>query len=119
MLNARCSLIIILSTLLLSSCATSNRSAYKDLRKKVQAGKVDEAVLLVESNKFYPEKRNKLVKLVELGTLRQIQKDYYQALLSFNKAKALSDKLFTVSLSKKALAAVTNNNQDKLLWRNL
>jgi hypothetical protein len=67
---------------------------------------------LVESKKFYPEKRSKLLKLLELGTLKQINGDYFQSLKIFEKARNLSDKLFTVSISKKALAAVTNNNMD-------
>ena len=75
-------------------------------------GDVSAAIKVAESQKFYPEKRSRLLKLLEVGTLRHMRGDYYQSLKAFEKARDLSDKLFTVSISKKALAAVTNNNMD-------
>ena len=38
--------------------------------------------------------------------------EYYQSLKVFEKARNLSDKLFTVSIGKKLKTVVTNNNQD-------
>lgn len=38
--------------------------------------------------------------------------NFFQALKTFDEAKDLSDKLFTVSISKKVTAAVSNDNQD-------
>lgn len=96
----------------LVSCATSNRQAYKKLRKEINDKKIDSAITLVKSDEFYPEKRSQLLKLLELANLQHIKGDYYQSLKNFNKAQELSDKLFTVSMSKKALASVTNNNMD-------
>jgi hypothetical protein len=93
-------------------CATKNRNSYKKLRKEISAKKIDSAIKLVKSDDFYPEKRDKLVKLLELANLQHIKGDYYQSLKSFDKARDLSDKLFTVSISKKALSAMTNNNMD-------
>jgi hypothetical protein len=93
-------------------CASSNRNAYKKLRKDVSEKKIDSAIKLVKSDKFYPEERSKLVKLLELANLQHIKGDYYQSLKTFDKAHDLSDKLFTVSISKKALSAITNNNMD-------
>jgi hypothetical protein len=97
---------------LVVGCASSNRNAYKKLRKDISDKKIDSAISLVKSDKFYPEERSKLVKLLELANLQHIKGDYYQSLKSFDKAQDLSDKLFTVSISKKALSAVTNNNMD-------
>jgi len=93
-------------------CASSNRNAYKKLRKDISEKKIDSAISLVKSDRFYPEERSKLVKLLELANLQHIKGDYYQSLKSFDQARDLSDKLFTVSISKKALSAVTNNNMD-------
>ncbi|MBT7609403.1 MAG: hypothetical protein HN576_06590 [Bacteriovoracaceae bacterium] len=99
--------------LLSFSCAThKSRQQAANLKKTLLTGNVQKAIQLVESKKFYPEKRSRLLKLLELGTLKQINGDYFQSLKSFEKARELSDKLFTVSISKKALAAVTNNNMD-------
>lgn len=103
-------IMVLLSTFV--GCATSNRNAYKKLRKDIDDKKIDQAISLVQSDKFYPEKRSKLLKLLELANLQHIKGDYYQSLVNFDKAKDLSDQLFTVSMSKKALAAVTNNNMD-------
>ena len=98
---------------LLVGCAThKNRKQAAGLKKALQTGSIQNAIQLVESEKFYPEKRSRLLKLLELGTLRQINGDYYQSLKTFEKARELSNKLFTKSISKKALAAVTNNNMD-------
>lgn len=98
--------------LTLVSCATGNRNAYRKLRADIDNKKIDSAIKLVESDKFYPEERSRLVKLLELANLQHIKGDYYQSLKSFNEAQELSDKLFTVSISKKALSAVSNNNMD-------
>lgn len=101
-----------LITLLLVGCATNNRVAYKKLRKNISDKKIDEAIKLVKSDKFYPEERNKLLKLLELGNLQHLNGDYYQSLKSFDEAMEVSDKLFTVSISKKAVSAISNNNMD-------
>ena len=105
-------LLLCLLTLSLVGCATGNRNAYKKLRKSIDDKKIDSAIELVESDNFYPEKRSKLLKLLELANLHHIKGNYYQSLKKFDQAKELSEKLFTVSISKKALAAVTNNNMD-------
>jgi hypothetical protein len=98
---------------LLSGCAThKSRQQAAGLQNALLTGNIQNAIKLVESKKFYPEKRSRLLKLLELGTLRQINGDYYQSLKTFEKARDLSNKLFTKSISKKALAAVTNNNMD-------
>ncbi len=97
----------------LLGCATNqNRQATQDLKKSLTSGDVKKAIQLVENEKFYPEERSKLLRLLELATLKQINGDYYQSLKLFEKAQSLSDQLFTVSMSKKALAAITNNNMD-------
>ena len=53
--------------LTLVGCATQNRQAYKKLRKNIQEKKIDSAIELVKSDKFYPEKRSKLYIRVSVG----------------------------------------------------
>ncbi len=86
-------------SLLLIGCATNNRQAYKKLRKEISEKKIDSAIKLVKGDTFYPEERSKLVKLLELANLQHIKGDYYQSLKTFDKARDLSDKLFTVSIN--------------------
>lgn len=97
---------------ILASCGTGGRKEQEKLKKLVRSGDFAGAKVLVEGEKFFPDKESRLLKLVELGTIQYLNSNYYQALKSFDKAKDLSDKLFTVSISKKAAAAVTNSNFD-------
>ena len=103
---------IIAITLLLVGCGTANRKQTAKLKKFVQAGQLKKAEKFVGSKDFYPEKRDRLLKLLELGTIQYLNSHYYQSLKTFDKAKDLSDKLFTVSISKKVTAAVSNDNYD-------
>lgn len=98
--------------LLLASCGTGGRKQHGKLKKMVKSGDFAGAKSYVESEKFFPEEESRLLKFVEMGTIQYLNGQYYQALQSFDKAKDLSDKLFTVSISKKAKAAVTNSNYD-------
>jgi len=98
--------------LALVGCASSGRKAHGDLKASLKTSDIVTAVKLVESESFYPEERNKLLKMLELGTLKHIEGSYYQSLKYFDDAKELSDKLFTVSMSKKAASAVVNENVD-------
>lgn len=103
----------LLLAVLLGGCAThKNRKAVKNLKKILATGQVQKAINLVESKKFYPEEHSKLLKLLELGMLRQLKGDHYQSLKIFEKARDLSDKLFTVSIGKKIKSAVVNSNED-------
>jgi hypothetical protein len=103
---------IIILAVLLTSCGSGGRKQSEKLKKLVKAGEYNNAETYVNSEKFFPEKESRLLKLVELGTIQYLNRHYYQALKSFDKAKDLSDKLFTVSISKKAVSAVTNSNYD-------
>jgi hypothetical protein len=98
--------------ILLTSCATSGRKATEQLTVFVKANDLTNGLQLVKSDKFYPEERSRLLKLVELGTLQNLNHDYYQSLKTFEKAQELSDQLFTISISKKVSSSVLNDNLD-------
>jgi hypothetical protein len=93
------------------SCS-SNRDSHEKLRAKVRAGELDSAMSIVKSDKFFPEKNSRLLKLMEGSLLQHMKGNYYQAMLSFDETKELSDQLFTVSISKKIASAVVNSNVD-------
>lgn len=98
--------------LLVVSCGSTGRKQHAQLKKLVKSGDLKGAEAYVKGSKFFPEEESRLLKLVELGTIQYLNNNLYQALQTFDKAKDLSDKLFTVSISKKAAAAVTNSNND-------
>jgi hypothetical protein len=94
------------------SCATSGRKGTEKLTVLVKSGDFINSIKLVKSDAFYPEERSRLLKLVELGTLQNLNHDYYQSLKTFEAAQELSDRLFTVSLSKKISSTALNDNLD-------
>lgn len=103
---------LVISTVLMASCGSTGRKQQLKLRNLVKSGDFKAAESYVKGSKFFPEEESRLLKLVELGTIQYLNNNLYQALKSFDRAKSLSDKLFTVSISKKVKAAVSNDNTD-------
>ena len=84
----------IVTTLLLSgACSTTGKKTTAKLKKYVQQRKYDDGLKLVRSDKFYPEKRSRLLKLLEEGMLHHLGGNYYQSLTTFDKAKDLTKKI--------------------------
>ncbi len=105
--------VVLLLVLLFSfGCSTSSRKSASKLKGLVIQKKYDEALKLVKSDKYYPEKRSQLLKLLEIGTLHFYKGNYYQAIQTFDSAHELSDKLYIKSLSKKLLTMVANDSAD-------
>lgn len=102
---------LIFTVALLAGCATGVKQ-HEKLQTLVKDGKFEDGLALVNSKDFYPDKNSELLKLLELGTLHYYNGNYFQAVTTFNQAQELSEKLFTVSMSKKALSAVTNDSLD-------
>ena len=98
--------------ILVASCGSTGRKQHAKLKKLVRSGDLKSAEAFVKSKKFFSDEESRLLKLVELGSIQYLNHNYYQALRTFDMAKELSDKLFTVSISKKAKAAVSNSNSD-------
>lgn len=103
---------------LLSSCASNSNSVQLELRKHIAANNLAKAKELVLSEKFLTEQNNKLLNLLEKGRVFYLNHDFYQALLTLNEAKELSDQLFTVSISKKAGSLVLNDTADNYYGEN-
>jgi hypothetical protein len=93
-------------------CATKNRKAHDKVREAVSDGRYKEALEYVQGDDFYPEKNSLLVKLLEIGMIQHLNGNHHQAIMTFDKAKEVSDELFTVSVSKKLASAVMNANVD-------
>ncbi len=97
----------------LVGCATTkNRNIHEKVRKEAKAGKIDAALAIVNSSDFYPDAQSALLRLMEGSLLQHLNGNYYQAQLGLDRAKDLSDELFTVSISKEVASALTNDNED-------
>ena len=98
--------------LFLFACGSSGKKEAALFRKNLAASELVQARDMIANGKYYPGKNSELLRLVEYGTIKHLQGHYYQSLLIFDKAAALSDKLFTVSLSKKAGTYVLSEKVD-------
>lgn len=101
-----------LLTFFLFGCATSGRDGARKVRALLLEKKNSEALEFAKTDDFYREEKDRLLKQMELGSLHYLNGNYYQALQSFDKAKEISDQLFTISLSKKASTIISNDNSD-------
>lgn len=113
-INKRFFLPVLFSTLLLFGygCGTTTVKTKEQLRSLVSARNYPRALELVKSDKYYPEERSRLLKYLEEGIIHYLLGDNYQSLKILEQAQALSDRLFTVSISKRALTFVSSNKSD-------
>ena len=98
--------------LLLSGCSSTSQKTVGEYKKFVKTKNYTEALKLARSDKFYPKERSRLLKLIEVGMVHYLAGEFLQANELFATARDLSDKLYTVSISKKALSMVSNDNVD-------
>ncbi|MBC7715251.1 MAG: hypothetical protein H7177_18035 [Rhizobacter sp.] len=95
----------------LAGCAGNQKEIIK-YRELVQKKDYKSALELMDSDKIYKDEESRLLKFLELGTLHLYNGEYYQAIIFFDKAHDLSDKLFTVSISKSVAGALGNSSAD-------
>lgn len=95
------------------SCAHKSRvGTVASLKDAVVRQEFTTAKTIVKSKKFYADEESKLLRLIEMGTIKNLEGDYLGSLKYFDQAKALSDKLFTVSISKKVKAYLSSRLSD-------
>lgn len=97
---------VILCIFLVCSCSSTldKRKTSQSIYIEVMNKNYENALEIVNNNSFYSEDTSKLLKFLELGTINYLNNNYYQALKNFEKAKKISDDLYTISISKKALS---------------
>lgn len=104
---------VLLLILLTVGCAhKSTVNTVANLKQSVLNSDFETAETIIKSKKFYDDEESKLLRLIELGTIRHLKKDYLGSLGFFDQAKALSDKLYTVSISKKVKAYLSSRSSD-------
>lgn len=97
--------------LVLAGCAGNQKEIIK-YRELVQKKDYKSALEIMKGDSIYKDEESRLLKYLELGTLHLYSGEYYQALQNFDLARELSDKLFTVSISKKVAGIVGNQSAD-------
>ncbi len=104
--------LVVALSLGLWGCASGNRKDTAKLRSYLASRDYKKAEEYVKTEGFIKDENSRLLRLLEQGTVFYLNGNYYQSLKTFEKAKELSDKLFTVSISKKLKTAVANDNSD-------
>lgn len=97
--------------IVLVGCAGNQKEIIK-YREFVQTKDYKSAIAIMKGDSIYKDEESRLLKYLELGTLHLYSGEYYQALQYFDQARDLSDKLFTVSISKKVAGIVGNQSAD-------
>ncbi len=103
--------LLVFSLVLFAGCS-SNQKAILQYRELVQKKDYKSALEMMKGDSIYKDEQSRLLKFMELGTLHLYSGEYYQALQYFDRARDLSDKLFTVSISKKIAGTIGNESSD-------
>lgn len=101
----------ILILIVLSGCASQQKEIHR-YRELIGKKEYNEAINFLNADLLYKDEESKLLRFLELGTLHLQNGNYYQAVLNFDQARELSDKLFTVSISKKIAGTLGNKSSD-------
>lgn len=96
----------------LQGCSSGGREDRKELRTFFQTGSYDLGLQYLEKSKFYQDKDEKLLTLMEKGMLLHSKGDWENSSLVLDEARSLSSQLYTISLSKKTEKTLLNDNYD-------
>ena len=94
--------------LCVTACGHTGRE-HAQIIELVRQGNLTAAQQLAEKEDFYADTPSLLARYFETGTLHYLKGEYYQALQNFDKARALSEKLYTKSISKSAAAQIAGD----------
>jgi hypothetical protein len=103
---------LFISLVLLVSCSLGGRDERYEFKNFYVTGAYDQGLLYLEKAKFYNEKDERLLYLVEKGTLLHSKGDYENALIIFDEAQKLINEMYTIRVSKKLQKGILNDNYD-------
>ncbi|MGZ3787399.1 MAG: hypothetical protein ACXVLQ_02685 [Bacteriovorax sp.] len=103
---------LLLVSFFLQACSSGGREDRKELRTFFLTGSYDQGLSFIDKSKFYQDKDEKLLALMEKGMLLHAKGDWEESSRVLNEARTLSQELYTVSLSKKAEKTLLNDNYD-------
>jgi hypothetical protein len=96
----------------LSGCSSGGRDERRELRTFYTTGAYDQGLQFIEKSKFYQDKDEKLLSLMETGMLLHAKGDFEKSSLALDEARTLSSQLYTISASKKLEKTFLNDNFD-------
>ncbi len=105
-------ILILLSAIVLTSCSSGGINDRNELRNFYLTGSYDAGLQYIEKSKYYQDKNERLLKLMEEGMLFHAKGDFEKSSLLLNDARTLSAELFTTSVSKKLEKTLFNDNFD-------
>lgn len=97
---------------ILGSCSSGGRDERRELRTFYQTAAYDQGLAFIEKSKFYQDKNERLLALLEKGMLLHAKGDYSSSSKVLDEARTLSNQLYTVSVSKKLEKGVLNDTFD-------
>jgi hypothetical protein len=103
---------VCLISLILTSCATMDRSTSIRLRQLVTNHQYDEAIQILNTSNLAQNPKSKLLYYTEIGLILHYQGDYVHSLEAFNYARDIIDELYTTRISSKIESSITNDNAD-------
>jgi len=103
---------LLISVIVISACSTGGKNERYSLRSFFLAGRFNEGIEFLNTNKFYQDKNEILLKKLELAMFYRASNKLDESIKEFEEAKRIINEQFTISASKKATKAVLNDNYD-------
>ncbi|MDO9181442.1 MAG: hypothetical protein Q7U04_03495, partial [Bacteriovorax sp.] len=103
---------ILVTLFFISACSSGGRDERRELKNFYMAGAYDQGLEFITKSKFYQNKDELLLTLMENGMLLHAKGDFEKSSLILDQARSLSSQLYTVSVSKKAEKTFLNDNFD-------
>ena len=93
-------------------CGSIKNQTIQSYREHLQSKRWHKALKLAKDHKLSGSQKSKLIQWLELGMIQHLRGKYFQSQKYWDQARELSNELFTVSLSKKALTVVGSDSLD-------
>ncbi|MBI4404054.1 MAG: hypothetical protein HY537_07835 [Deltaproteobacteria bacterium] len=103
-------LVCLVALCFLCSCATTRRSLRLQAKDAFVQGRFAEAETMLSSSQVVGEEKNRLLTLMELGTIAHYAGDYEKSNRFLLRAKDIAKELYTVSVSEQIATGLLNDN---------
>ena len=97
----------------MASCASGSKEVKQALRAQVQTARYEEALSTLDNSKYFKKNpQSKLLFLMERGSIYQGMGRFSESIKTFEEAKQLAQKQYTVRISKKLTTYIGNDSSD-------
>jgi hypothetical protein len=104
--------LVLIFLFVIASCSSVGKKERDSLRGMFQKGEYTKAIEFVDKTKFYKDKKSRLLGYLEKGLLYHAKGDLYQSTRELNKARDLSQKLYTKSIKALLKSYAANDTFD-------